>query len=600
MRFFSTLIASTLGALIAFALIFILFIGFISVLVATTDTTPRVRSGSVVVMELSGSIPERVSGDPLAQALRGEPRFDLRSITGAFEKAAADDRVEAVWVRLQGIQGPWAGLEEIREAMLRYRETGKPLYASAEDHGMDEAGYFLASAADSVFVGPEALFQFNGFHITATFFRRLLDNLDIEPQIVRAGDFKSAVEPFLREDLSPENSEQLRTLLESQNRIFLNAVAASRGTTPEALQHIMSEDAIFDADKAAALGLVDGLLFEDQVVQVINRRLGRDEDEELRKVSLREYARVTRRDAGIRDGNDGDIAIVYAVGDIMPSGRGMGPLGSGTTLTSENLARSMREARRSDRVKAVVLRIDSPGGFAPSAEAMWREIELTRREKPVIVSMGGFAASGGYWIATAADTIVADPLTLTGSIGVFSLFFDASGFFENRLGITFDGVRTSPYADMLSGIRPLRDEERELLGASTDRMYQSFLTKVAEARGFSVALADSVGQGRVWTGEQALEVGLVDVLGGLDVAIRIAAERAGLEEGTYRTRSLPRPRTFFEEMTEAFSAQAASIWTRITHSPTERALLEQARFLHSLSREHGTVQARMPFDLMVR
>jgi protease IV len=598
MRFLSTLIASALGALIAFGLLFVIFIGFIGVLIASTDTTPRVRSGSVLVMELSGDVPERVSGDPIAQAFGGEARHGLRDIVEAFEKAAADDRIDAVWVRLRGISAPWASLEEIRRSMETFRLSGKPLYASSEDFGMDERDYFLASAADSVFVGPEALFQFNGFHITATFFSRLLDNLGIEPQIIRAGEFKSAVEPFIRQDLSPENAEQLRLLLDSQNRFFLETVARSRRTTPQYLEDVMTQDAVFDAEKAAALGLVDGLLFEDQIVAVINRRLGRDENEGLRRVSLRDYARVPRREAGIREGNDGEVAIVYAVGDIMP-GRGGSPsiLGSGSALGSDTFAEAMGEARRSDRIRAVVLRINSPGGFAPSAEAMWREIELTAAVKPVVVSMGDYAASGGYWIAMAADTIVADAMTLTGSIGVFSIFFDASDFLENRIGITFDGVQTSPYADMLSGVRSLRPEERQLLSAATERMYQSFLEKVARGRGLNVAGVDSVGQGRVWTGEQALEIGLVDVIGGLDTAVRLAAERAGLAEGTYRTRSLPRPRTFIDQISESMRSQAASLYLRMTSSPAERALLQQARVVQQMANTHGTIQARIPFEL---
>jgi protease-4 len=275
------------------------------------------------------------------------------------------------------------------------------------------------------------------------------------------------------------------------------------------------------------------------------------------------------------------------------------PLLGTTTVGAETFTEAMDEARRSSSVKAIVVRVNSPGGFAPAADVMWRAMKLAAEEKPVVVSMCGVAASGGYWIATAADTIVADPLTITGSIGVFSTFFDLSGLWEDKIGITFDAVRTSPYADMFSGMRPLTDAEQRLLQASVDSTYQQFLRKVAGSRGLTVDSVEALAQGRVWMGTTARDIGLVDVLGSLEEAVDLAAERAGLDAGSYSRRVLPQPRTLFEELSSSLNARAASAWMNFRTTPAERRLLEQARLLQQVTDDHGAVQARLPVNLTI-
>lgn len=595
MRFFSTLIASTLGTLIALGLM--LFIGFLFILAlaASSSDQPMVRTGSVLVVDLSGPVPEQVSDDPFAQAFGGEAPYDLYDVTRALQRAAVDDRIEAAWLQIHGVMAPWASLQEVREALLAFKESGKPIYATGGDYAIDEADYFLASVADSVFAEPEAFFEFNGFFLEVTFFQEMLNKLDIEPQIVRAGTFKSAVEPFIRSDLSPENETQLQALLDTQNEVFLQAIADSRGWPVENVRTMIETEGILTADEARKAGLLDDLLFTDQVESLFKTRLGLDADDDLRQIKLDSYVKVSDDDAGVETGNEGEIAVVYAVGTIMP-GKSSGI----DVVGSETFNKAMQKAREDDDVNAVVLRINSPGGSASASDAMWREIQLTSDEKPVIVSMGDLAASGGYWIATAGDYIVADALTLTGSIGVFSLFFDISDFLDNKLGITLDGVRTSPYADMFSGTRPLSDAERAALQRSTDDTYQRFLEKVAASRGLEVAQVDSVGQGRVWMGQQALEIGLVDQLGDLDDAIALAADRADLEPGTYRTRLMPEPRTFMDELNEAFGVRMAKIWQGVTASPAERALARQVRLLEHLIDTQGTTQARLPLEITIR
>lgn len=594
MRFFSTLFASILGTLIALALIvllgLLLFLGF----AAASSQQPSVQPGSVLTMELSGSIPEQVSGDPFKQTFADEPAYDLRDVRLALQKAAADDRIEAVWLKPHGIQASWATLQEVRTALTTFRESGKPLYASGGEYFMSEGDYFLASAADSIFADPEAFFEFNGFNLDVAFLAGTLEKLGIEPVIFRAGTFKSAVEPLQREDLSPENRQQLTDLVESQNTVFMNAVAERRGQSPDYWQSVAADSAFITAERARDAGLLDALLYEDQVREQFKGRLGLEADDDLETVKLKDYVKISPEDAGLEVGTEGRIAVVYAVGSIMTGKSADGTLGSTT------FGESMKTAREDENVDAVVVRVNSPGGSAVASDAMLREIELTKQEKPVVISMGDLAASGGYWISTPADTIVADPLTITGSIGVFFTFFNAEEFFDDKLGITFDGVQTSPYADLFSGVEPLSDSEEALLQRTVTDTYERFLQRVAEGRDMTTEQVDAIGQGRIWMGQQALDRGLVDVLGGLDDAIAIAAEMAGLEPDTYSVRTLPRPKTFFEELNEALGAQSARTLVRWMASPLERTLLDRTDQLRDLAEMNGTVQARLPMELQLR
>lgn len=598
MRFLSTLLASALGTLLAFGVVVLFFLFFFFALALSSDREPPVVAGSTLVLELSGPIPERVTDDPFDRVFAGTPAVDLRDVTLALRKAAVDSRIDAVLLRAHGVDAPWGALQEIRDELLAFKESGKPLIATSGEYYSSEQDYFLNSAADSVFAAPEGLFEFNGFATEVAFFQNALAELDIDVQVVRAGAYKSAVEPFTREDLSPENREQLSALLDTTSSTFLRTVAESRAPSVNALRRIASEAATLTAKGALEADLIDGLLYEDEVRDVLKQQLDL-EDDELPTVALDNYARVSQASAGLEPGDEGEIAVVYAEGQIVTGDTE--DLYSATPMVgSETFTEAMETAREGDGIGAVVVRINSPGGSASASDAMWRAIELTAREKPVIVSMGGVAASGGYWIATAADSIVADPLTVTGSIGVFGVFFDVSGLLENKLGVTFDGVQTSPYADMFTGLSAFSEEEEALLERFIDETYRTFLQKVAENRNLSVEKVQTMAEGRVWIGETAKALGLVDVLGSLDTAIRIAAERAGLEEDTYRIRTLPRPKTFFERLNEAFYTQATHAWQALTSSPFERGLLEQQRFLRDVIRDHGTALARLPFALRIR
>lgn len=599
MRFLSTLFASALGTLLAFGVVLLFLLFFFFAFALSADPEPPVAPGSVLTMNLNGPIAERVADDPFAQAFGGQTATDLRDIKQALRKAAVDTRVDAVLLRAHGTSASWGMLQEIRRELLAFKESGKPLIATSDEYYSSERDYFLNSAADSVFAAPEGFFEFNGFATEVAFFVNTLEKLDVDAQVVRAGNYKSAVEPFLRDDLSPENEEQLSALLDTTNNTFMRAVADSRGQSEADLQRLADEAATLTARDAQEAGLLDGLLFEDEVMDVIRDRLSLSSDASLPTISLRDYARVSASSAGLSSGSEGEVAVVYAQGQIV-TGDTDDTFSSSSMLGSENFVEAMATARESEQTDAVVVRINSPGGSASASDAMWRAIEQTTRAKPVIVSMGGVAASGGYWMATAADSIVADPLTITGSIGVLGVFFDASGFFENKLGVTFDGVQTSPYADMFTGLTDFSAEERALLERFIDQTYQAFLEKVASGRGMSVEAVQEIAQGRVWTGSAAQEIGLVDALGGLETAIEKAAASAGLAEGTYRIRTLPRPKTFLERFNEALTTQAATAWQHLTLSPFERNVIEQQRVLRDFVRDHGTAQARLPFAIDIK
>jgi protease-4 len=597
MRFLSTLLASALGTLIAFGVLVLFVFFFFFALALSGDQKPPVTPNSILVAEIDGSIPERVSDDPFQQAFGGGADYDLRDLQSALRNAAADDRIRGVWLRMKGTNASWATLEEVRSSLLAFRESGKPVIASSGEFGMGEKEYFLATAADSVFSAPVSPFELNGFVSTATFFKNALDRLNIESKTVRAGKYKSAVEPFLREDLSEPNRQQLTALLETTNSRFKEGVSATRGITPDELEQMADENAVLDAAVAAERGLIDGLRYEDEVVDVFRGVLDLAASADVPTIGLDNYSRQSASDAGITTTGNGSVAIVYAEGQIIP---GESPdFSSNGQIGSTTLIEAVRDAQEASDVKAIVLRVNSPGGSAAASEVMWRALQDASEDKPLIVSMGNLAASGGYYIAAPADTIVANPTTITGSIGVFGQFFNTREFFEEELGVTFDAIQTSPYADIYSFVEPFSDAERRLLAASIDRTYDTFLERVAAGRGMDTSAVNDVAQGRVWSGRDALDAGLVDTLGTLEDAIAIAGRAGGLGEGPYRTRILPRPKTFFERLNQELYGQAASIWQSLGRSEVEQELLRQKRMLEQAVGQHGTVQARLPFDIRI-
>ncbi|MEM8487943.1 MAG: signal peptide peptidase SppA [Bacteroidota bacterium] len=603
MRFLSTLIATTLGALIAFGVMFFLGFMFLFAIAASSDQAPRVRAGSVLTIPLSGALPEISSDDPFASSFASGPTYDLAQFKNALAKAAVDPRIDGVWLQMRGLSGSWATLQEMRGALETFRDSSdKFIVASSEDHAVSEKAYFLATTAEEIYASTQAPFEFNGFYLAAEFYKNAFDKLDIKAQPIRAGKYKSAIEPYIRSNLSDENREQLGALLDDQYDVFLSAIAESRSLQEEAVLETMEADAILLATDAYRAGLIDDLMFYDEVESAIKSKLEIEADDDLRTVSMKSYVRVPDKEAGLEGGGEEDIAVVYAVGTIMPgkSGYSTNPLFGGDILGSATFNEAIRTAVESDKVKAIVVRIDSPGGSASASDAMYREIERAAETKPVIISMGTYAASGGYWMAMGGDMIVADPLTITGSIGVFGMSLDLSSMYENKIGVTFDVVRTGPYADMYSGTRPLTPEELHLLERSVDDTYASFLELVAENRGLTVEEVDAMAQGRVWTGVDAKNNGLVDMLGGLETAIDVAAEQAELAPGSYDIRRLPRPKTMLEQFNEALAVRSQKIWLNLTASPIEQILVQESENLRTIIEMNGEVQALLPTKITIQ
>ena len=593
MRFLSTLLASALGTLIALGGIIVFFVLFFFAVALSSDTTPSVQPGSVLVVDVNGDIPERMANDPFAEAFGGGSSFDMIDVTGALRKAAADERIDGVWLRVRAATAGWARLDDLRESIEAFKASGKPVIASGTDAGMGEKELYLASAADSVFVPPVSGFQMNGFYSSQPFFSNALERLDIEPKVVRLGEFKSAVEPFLRDDLSAENREQLQALLTSQNTQFNAEVGSGRGMEADAIQRLAAEDPVLSAEAAYEAGLVDALLYPHEVEEAIRARTGASS---LTTISVSQYANVPASDAGLTLAEGGSVAIVYAEGNIVPGSQET-VFGNQQSVGSKTFADALDDARTNDDIRAIVVRVNSPGGSAAASEIMWNAMQRAANEKPVIVSMGDVAASGGYYLAAGADAIIAQENTITGSIGVFGIFFNASGFLENELGVTFDGVQTSPYADIYSGVEPFREDEQQRLEASTRQVYDTFIERVANGRGMDRTAVEAVAGGRVWSGRDAQEVGLVDEIGSLDFAIDRAAQEAGMAEGPYRVRVLPRPKTFIERFNESLNASARAQLRAMTTTEIERTFLEQRQALERLVGTHGTIQARLPVDI---
>lgn len=594
MKFLQTLLANVLGSLIAFGIL--LFFGFLFLiaLASTAEQSPPVQSGSILTIDLIGSFPETVSGDPLTQLIMGEAPVGLHSMTAAIEAATTDSRIKGIWIRSNGMLSSWASLEAIRRSLDAFKASGKPILATSKNHFMMESEYYVASVADSVFLEPESIFEFNGFAMTSTFYGDLFEKLGVEAEVVRSGKYKGAVEAYTRNSMSPENREQLQALLDGVRSNFVSSVAASRNLQPEQVDLLMNRDAMFSAREALNSGLVDGLIFEDEVLDKLKLIAGTDSSKTLTTVSASNYAaQLKPTKSSVK------IAVVHITGTMMSGAPSESPLTGGGVAGSETIAKAIQQAREKTGVRAMVVRINSPGGFAPAGDAMLREIQRTATEMPVVISMGDVAASGGYWVATGGSRIFAESNTITGSIGVFSMFLNVSGLVEDKIGITFDGVTTGPYADMFSGMRGYSEAERAILGKATDGTYQAFLEKVAKSRGMSVEAVQEIAQGRVWTGNDALRVGLVDEIGGLDAAIAYAQKAAKLDSSSVEIVRYPAPRSLLDQF---MKTPGATVKILASALKSKNQLLASRRLeeVQQMVDSRGQVQALWPWNVTIK
>jgi protease-4 len=527
---------------------------------------------SYLFVRLEGEIPEQPSAD-LGLILERRPP-SLRTLVESLDRAASDPKISAVVVRVSSLpDSGWGKVQELRDAVERFRKSGKPAYAHLEFCGNKE--YYLATACSKIYALPTAILDVSGLSTEILFFRKGLDKLGVEAQFEGVGKYKNAPNQFTESGFTEPHREQMEALVDSLFAQYLGGIAAGRGKTIEEVKAAVDEGP-YDADAALRAGLVDELLYQDQ----LEARL-----KEAERVTPSRYVKASRSYSF--DGRP-KIALVYAVGEIVTGESETGRFGS--TAGSDTVSGALRQARRDDGVKAILFRVDSPGGFGPAADAIWREVALARKSKPVVVSMGDYAASGGYYVSMASDVIVAEPGTLTGSIGVFSGKFNLRGLYD-KLGLSEEIVARGRNAAMYSGYRPWSPEERAKVRAMNAAFYQEFVKKAAEGRKTSFQEIDSVAQGRVWTGADALDHGLVDRLGGMETALLAAKEKAGIpRDREVDLVVLPERKGIFETILERQEDDVSAAL------PADLKLL--LRLTGILG--NGAPMARLPFDLRVR
>lgn len=585
-QFFKFMFASMAGFILAGVILFFIFIAMISALVSSAGESEIIISDhSILEIKLSSPLKERTSKNPLEDLnfnFTQKRDLGLNDILKNIEKAETDDHIKGIYLNLADVSAGMAQLEEMRNALVHFRTSGKFIYAYSEAY--DQASYYLASASDSVFLHPEGNFDWHGLRSELMFLKGTLAKLEIEPEVIRHGKFKSAVEPFIADKMSPENRAQISQLIHGIWNYYVAQVAASRHADVQAFQDAAFNLSVRAPENAVSLHLVDRLAYEDEVQGMLKKASGLDADDKLRFVALRKYNKAS---GGSKPFSNKKIAVIYAVGDI-----GSGD-GDENSIGSAKLSSAIRKARLDSSIKAIVLRVNSPGGSALASDVIWREMVMAKKAKPVIVSMSDLAASGGYYISCAADTIVCEPNTITGSIGVFGLLFNAQQLLNNKLGITFDTVKTGRFAGLGTITRPLTQEERDIIQAEVERIYETFITHVSEGRKLSKAQVDSIGQGRVWSGIDAKRLGLVDVLGGINTAIDIAAKKAHLD--AYRTVALPEDEDVFKKIIEDLSDDVG-VEAAKKNFGDAWSYYEQ---VHSMLRQEG-VMARMPFEIHVQ
>ena len=577
--------ASVLGVVLAGIIFTILGIVTMVGMVASSDTETVVKENSVFVLDLEGTLSERVQDNPF-QTLMGEENqaYGLDDILASIQKAKDNENIKGIYLQTAFLETSFASLEEIRHALLNFKESGKFIVAYADQYTQDM--YYLASVADKIIVNPQGTISWHGLASQPIFYKDLLKKVGIEMQIFKVGTYKSAVEPFIATEMSDANREQVTAFMASIWGRLLEDVSASRNIPVETLNKLADE--IMDlqpAETYIANGLADTLLYKDGVLDYLKEISGREADESLRTLSLAEMKNVKRNTPLDKSGNI--IAVYYAFGGIDDS------TSPEEGINSEKVIKDLRKLREDETVKAVVLRVNSPGGSAYGSEQIWREVVLLKEKKPVIVSMGDYAASGGYYISCAADYIVADPTTLTGSIGIFGMFPNMEELLTDKLGLHFDMVKTNKFADMGTLARPFNSDERAAMQNYINNGYKLFVKRCADGRGMGVEAIEKIAEGRVWTGATAKELGLVDELGGLDKAIEIAAQKAEVE--AYSLLTYPSKESFF-----------SSLMNEGKNNYIEGQLMEtlgesysSIKFIQSV-KDMDRIQARMPFDLRIQ
>lgn len=580
MKQFLKFVLATIVGLFLFSFLSILFVVGIAA-AAGGDKAVKVEANSVLELDLNYSIPEQTTENPLAALgmFNSSPKkaVGLTEIRASIKKAKDDANIKGIYLPLDLNDNGYATLESIRQALIDFKKSGKFVYAYGEV--LTQKSYYLATAADKIFLNPNGGMELKGFGREIMYFKGTFEKLGIEVQDFHCGSYKSAIEPFLRDKMSDANREQLTFIYNDIYATFCNNIASARRIDTAQLHLIINNLLAESPEKCKELKLVDDVLYYDQVVETIRTKLGLDKKKDVPLVALSKYATTVDKNLEA----DSKIAVVYAQGNIVDGE------GNDDEIGGERFAKIFRKLRKDENVKAVVLRINSGGGSALASDVMWREIVLTKKEKPVVVSFGDVAASGGYYIAAPGDKIFAQPNTITGSIGVFGLLPNAQKLFKDKLGITFDEVEVTKHGVFGGITKPLDAEETAIAQRNVERTYAEFKQRVAEGRKKNVDSIELIAQGRVWTGNQALANGLVDELGGLDEAIAYAAKKASLKD--YRLKAYPEEKTLGEKISESFKDAKVQFMKEQLGEE-----YEVYKTLDYLKKTRG-VQAKMIYDL---
>jgi len=587
--FFKFMFASMLGFFIMSIILFFIFLGMITSLASIMESEKiEVAENTLLVMKLGTPITDRAPVDPLAgfdfQSMESNKPMGLNDILKNLDKAARDENIKGIYLNLTGVNAGSATLLEIRDALVKFKESGKFIISYSEVY--TQGSYFLATTADKIYMNPEGMMDFHGLSAEMMFFKGTIEKLEAEMQIIRHGKYKSAVEPFMLDKMSPENREQMMAIIDAIWGKITQSISESRNIPVDRLNEIADGLLIKLPEDAVKFGLVDELMYKDQILAELKTILSVEEDDDIKSVSLSKYTQAPDPKKE-RPNRKNKIAVVYALGEII-SGEG-----SDAIIGSERISKAIRKARRDDKVKAIVMRVNSPGGSALASDVILREVKLAAEAKPFIISMGDVAASGGYYIACAADKIFASPTTITGSIGVLGVIPNLEETMKSKLGITFDYAMSNENSNFMSTFRPLTEYQKQVITGYIEDIYATFVTHVSDGRDMTWDAVDEIGQGRVWAGSDAFDIGLVDAFGGLTAAIDAAADMA--EVDSYVIKELPAQKDPIEELFKEIFGQA-SIETYLKSELGENYRIYQ--YLKYWKNAEG-VQARLPYDIYI-
>lgn len=580
--------ATVVGIFITLIIFSVISIVSIAGMIATQGVTAPIKEGSILRIDMAGELTERADENPFA-ALLGDMAAtqSLEDALLALKKAAKSDKIKGVFLCGSSLATQPAMAQELRQALLEFKKSGKWIVAYGDSYS--KTAYYLASVADSILLNPEGVVEFNGMATELMFYKDVMDKLGIKMQVFKVGTYKSAVEPFIASEMSPANREQVTSYLTSIWNNMLQEVAESRHMDATRLNTLADTQTAFSTPGMSLNnGLVDALCYMDQVKTILQNKCGLDEDDELTFASVTDVAKSETLDEKV----DKQVAVYYAYGEIVQTpATGLGQ--TAPQIVGTKMIDDLQKLRQDDDVKAVVIRVNSPGGSAFASEQIWREVCLLKEKKPVIISMGGLAASGGYYISCAANRIFAEPTTLTGSIGIFGMVPDVSELITKKIGLKFDVVKTNEMADLGTMSRPVSQAEGAQLQHMINRGYDLFTQRVADGRGISQDSVKVIAEGRVWTGEQGLKIGLVDELGNLDQAVAYAAQQAQLQK--YRTVAYPAPENPFEQLLNTQKAGYLSSHLRSIMGEGYDAITFMSN-IQTMDR----VQARIPYIFNVK